>query len=265
MRSRFVFNGRGSDEFGLTIENLPESIHAMRRGEIYQIEGRNGDFVREDGTYDNYVQPYQVWSRNFETGRDAYQNGRDIAAWLIGSSGYCRLEDTYEPEHFRLARFAGPIEVQSILRQFGRATLEFDCRPERFMKSGAVPVTLLNSVDLSNATAALAATKTVTNNSPFTAKPIIRVSGSGNVGFVVENDVDYCVIEIAFGSNTNFVVEIDCETYSYNVAPEIISIGPSFPTLPSLRPGNTTFSALPYMTDPGTLNTLQIIPRWWEI
>ena len=100
-KSFIIFNGQSSAKFGLTIEQLPDSNHPERRAEPYQIAGRNGSFVREDGTFENYEQPYQFNTRNITTQRDAYQTARDIAAWLLGSSDYCRLEDTYEPEYYR--------------------------------------------------------------------------------------------------------------------------------------------------------------------
>ena len=139
MRSTIYFNGKSSADFGLIVEYYPESVHAARRGELIPIPGRNGVIIREDGAYDTYQQTYQIWFRN-TLNRDTFQTARDVAEWLLAASGFCRLEDTYEPEHFRLARFVGPLNIETVLRDHGRATLEFDVQPQRYLKSGETPI-----------------------------------------------------------------------------------------------------------------------------
>jgi phage-related protein len=162
LRSTIYFDGKSSANFGLIVEYLPESVHAARRGELIPIPGRNGVIVREDGAFDTYTQQYQVWFRN-TMGRDTYQKARDVAEWLLSASGFCRLEDTYEPEHFRLARFVGPLSVETVLRNHGRATLEFDVQPQRYLKSGETPLTFTGST-----------TSIVTNPTQFEARPLLK-------------------------------------------------------------------------------------------
>ena len=162
MRSTIFFNGKSSADFGLIVEYFPESVHAARRGELIPIPGRNGVIVREDGAFDTYTQQYQVWFRN-TMGRDTYQKARDVAEWLLSASGFCRLEDTYEPEHFRLARFVGPLSVETVLRNHGRVTLEFDVQPQRYLKSGETPLTFSGGT-----------TSTVTNPTQFEARPLLK-------------------------------------------------------------------------------------------
>ena len=139
MRSTITFNGKSSADFGLIVEYYPESVHAPRRGELITIPGRNGVIIREDGAYDTYSQTFQIWFRN-TMNRDTFRIARDVAEWLLGASGFCRLEDTYEPEYFRLARFSGPLNVETVLKNHGRATLEFDVQPQRYLKSGETPI-----------------------------------------------------------------------------------------------------------------------------
>ena len=162
MRSTIYFDGKSSADFGLIVEYFPESVHAARRGELIPIPGRNGVIVREDGAFDTYTQQYQVWFRN-TMGRDTYQKARDVAEWLLSASGFCRLEDTYEPEHFRMARFVGPLSVETVLRNHGRVTLEFDVQPQRYLKSGETPLTFSGGT-----------TSTVTNPTQFEARPLLK-------------------------------------------------------------------------------------------
>lgn len=166
MISSFTFNGINSRSLGLTIERLPESLHAARRGEIYQIKGRNGSFVREDGTFDCYTQKYEVWFRDPNGVKDVYALAQEIASWLLCSSGYCRLEDTYEPDHFRFARFAGPLNIDVLIRKhFARVVLEFDVQPQRYLKSGETPLTFTGG-----------ASATIMNPTRFEARPLLRFS-----------------------------------------------------------------------------------------
>lgn len=164
MRSAIYFNGKSSADFGLIVEYYPESVHAPRRGELISIPGRNGVIIREDGAYDTYSQTFQIWFRN-TLNRDTFQTARDVAEWLLGASGFCRLEDTYEPEHFRLARFVGPLNVETVLKNHGRATLEFDVQPQRYLKSGETPLTFTGG-----------SSATIMNPTQFEARPLLKFS-----------------------------------------------------------------------------------------
>lgn len=141
MRSTIIFNGKSSDDFGLVVEYFPESVHAARRGELTPIPGRNGVIVREDGSFDSYVQTYQIWFRKTnENPRGTYANARAVADWLLNAREFQRLEDSYEPGFFRLARYSGSLNVETVLRNHGRATIQFDVQPQRYLKSGEVEI-----------------------------------------------------------------------------------------------------------------------------
>lgn len=141
MRSSIIFNGKSSEDFGLVVEYVPASIHASRRGELITIPGRNGVIVQEDGAHETYTQTYRVWfNSRFTNNQDTFKTAREVASWLLEPSGFCRLEDTYEPGYFRFARYAGQLEVETVLRQFGRATLTFECQPQRYLKSGEMQI-----------------------------------------------------------------------------------------------------------------------------
>jgi len=81
----------------------------------------------------------------------------------LTASGYCRLEDTYEPEHYRMARYVGSPDVANILFKFGRAELEFEVQPQRYLKSGEQEVGLTEEQ------------QTLYNPTAFAANPLIRV------------------------------------------------------------------------------------------
>lgn len=263
-KSFIVFNGQSSAKFGLTVEELPDSNHPERRAEPYQIEGRNGSFVHEDGVFENYEQGYAFNTRNITTGRNTYQTARDIAAWLLSSSGYCRLEDTYEPEYYRLARFAGPFNVENILRRYGRGTLSFDCRPERYLKSGEKAITLFESLDLATPDGATAQLK---NPCAFSATPVVRITAKNVVRIVKASSPSfYMDLSIDFG-NIEKTVVIDCEKYTIdNIDPVNITYNTPYPMLMTLTPNNNQIAVMPpYSGTAGYISQFEIIPRWWTV
>lgn len=262
MRSFFIFDGKNSKDFNLWIEYLPDAAFPERRGESYQIDGANGVRYREDGTFENVEQSYEVWFRDWQSDRDMYQIGNDIAKWLIGSSGYCRLEDTYNPEYFRLARFAGPLNFQTTLRKFGRGTLVFDCLPQRYLKSGEEAVTSNGSEF------------TMINPTGFTASPIISVTGSGTIGIRLVSlqgvlNIGYTDIRLAIGYTSKTVV-LDCANYTAQVNGEdvddIVTFygSDTYPTFPQLR-SSTIIATLSDETYTGTVTKIKVVPRWWTL
>lgn len=165
MTGSIIFNGTSSDDFGLVVEKLPPSIHAARRGDLISIPGRNGVIVREDGSFDTYQQEYKIWFNDSVQNHDVYEIARDIAVWLLGTPGFCRLEDVFEPDHFRLAKYSGEYNVDTVLMECGKATLVFDVQPQRYLKSGESPLTFTGG-----------AIATIMNPTQFEARPLLKFS-----------------------------------------------------------------------------------------
>lgn len=241
-----IFNGKSSRDFGLIISKYPPLNHGVKRGEAYTIAGRNGTFYREDGTYDNYIQPYEVAIR--EKNRRADLRAADVAAWLLGSSGFCRLEDTFEPEYFKMARYAGALNIEQILGKYGKATLEFDCQPERWLKNGEDVQTLIAGVN------------TIYNPTAFKAKPLIKMYGGGSMVLSV-NDTEYFSV---YETAESWCCVIDCETGEITDDDGVSKIASTtfytrYNDFPVLESGINTFEF-----DSNT-DTIEIIPRWWTL
>lgn len=162
MKHSFIFNGKSSLDYGIIIATHPESRHAERRGSTSTIPGRHGALYRDEAAFSTYEISYDVLLDARNVG-DMYHLGRDLSAWLLTASGYYRLEDTYEPEHYRMARYVGSPDVANILFKFGRAELEFEVQPQRYLKSGEQEITLTE------------AQQTIYNPTAFAAAPLIRM------------------------------------------------------------------------------------------
>ena len=276
MISQLIYNGKNLKDYGVTIEHLPESVHPQRRGDAYQIAGRNGTQVREDDTFENYDQPYEIWFKDFAANRDVYQASQALAGFLLGSSGFCRLEDTYEPDVFRLARFAGPMNIKAVLRRYGRATLTFDCQPDRFLKTGEKAVMLFENVDLMRDSHGVSAT--IHNPTAFDAAPLIRFTGTGSFTLTkpAARAADAMQIGVTLDNDNAQTIEIDCASYAVNYVETVAGVEmrsnasaairylTTYPTLTRLAEGENIVRLDPFdVMHPAQLSKFEIIPRWW--
>ena len=265
-----TFNGKSSSSFGITVECYPSPNRPARRGAVLQIPGRNGNLVIEDGTYENVTLKFDVYLSAEPA--NLYDRAAPVANWLLGSSGYQRLTTEYEPDIFRLARFAGPLDIEAIFNSYGRATLEFDCYPQRFDAHGHV---YSDYGSLSSGSAA------ITNTGIMIAKPMIKVTGKGNVvlDFSSAATGNTTEVDFAFSSSKIETIILDCDLHdayyedgsNANAAVSFSDAEASlpesadyfYPTFPELTPGSNTVSLSALST--GTLSGLKIMPRWWSL
>lgn len=132
--SKIWFGGR---LLPCTVERFPAIKKAQRKFRQYNVPGRNGDVFFQDDAFENVVASYDVYATDEYFG--AVEAWKNLAAVLY-QKGYQKLRDTYDPDHFRKAVFNGPIDVENSWNTHGRATIEFNCRPERYLMDGNVPV-----------------------------------------------------------------------------------------------------------------------------
>lgn len=229
--------GKTSDTLGVVVEHYPVRVVPERALTETEIAGRNGALVQYDGNWNNYTQEYEVYISAEKTG--LVRAARAVAEWLSAPVGYQRLEDSYEPDVYRMAYYAGGQDIESILNRFGRATISFNCKPQRYLKSGEATKTLTGS-------------GTLTNITQFDALPIITVYGSG-AGTVTVNDTTVSISEI-----DSYIV-LDCELMdaykgTVNKNPYISAV--DFPVLKA-GVNNISFT--------GGVTSLDIVPRWWTI
>ena len=170
VRSTICFAGKSSLDFGICVEKCPAFVTGTVEYEKIKIPGRNGELVRKSKiTMSNYIQPYDIWFHG--QSKDTVRDAEKIALWLLLNKGYARLEDTYDPDTYRMALFAGPLDVKNWMLVRGRTSLEFDCKPERFLKSGEFPIVIKNGEKILN------------NWMP--AKPLIAITGTGEADISV--------------------------------------------------------------------------------
>lgn len=133
----FVYNGKNSLDFGIHVYD-PQILNTpKKRREIIEVPGRNGDIIIEDGSYENVT----VTFKNCFIINDFVENYNALKAFLGSQEGYQRLEISWLPEEYRKAMFEGNISPKvGDFDWFGRFDLTFNCKPQRFLKSGEIPV-----------------------------------------------------------------------------------------------------------------------------
>ena len=232
------YNGNSSDEVGIVVETPPDYEIPERNYEIIPVPGRNGDIVIDLNSYKNVVREYNI-AIGEEDGDFSVLSSK-IANWLYSGHGYLRLEDSYLPEYYMMAAVIAPNNIINILQQAGRATVQFNRKPQRFLKSGDRQITVTKQTTLFNPT-------------QFNSKPLIIVNGTGsgvvNIGgYSVKID------------NLEDEITIDCELEeSYkgtNNQNNKVTLSNGYPLLVP-RDNIVNFS--------GGITKVTIIPRWWTI
>lgn len=250
------FNGVSARAMGVrNIESYPDLNRAERKIDVFEVPGRSGSVVKVHDAWNNIEKQYEIYSGD-GTRNSVQRPFSSIGEWLNSAEGYARLEDTYEPDIFRLAYTTGAFEAENAFTRHGRATLTFNCRPERFLKSGEKEIEVVTNTT---------ATKTLRNPTAYKSKPLLAISSSdGSIGNIVINN-DWIFMEQMPGTDT---VYIDCETcdayyydtedeewLSYNYYVRLITGAP----FPVLKPGDNTIR-----TTTNTF-TVKITPRWFVI
>lgn len=241
MQNGFTFGDRSTSDFSMHVEKFPAQTGAQRKVSTVAVPGRNGDLHFLENAFSNYTQPYLCY---FHSDLPMPEQAHAVKAWLLGDGSYRRLEDVYDPNHFRLAAFHGPFDIENILNKYGRCTINFDCAPQSFLKSGENAVTFSAAGTLYNPTA-------------YTALPLITVYGEG-AGTVTIGGVTVTIKAI-----TDPII-LDCDmqnAYSQpeEGAPENQNSNIRAVPFPSLSPGDNVIAFT------GGITKIEIIPRWWEL
>lgn len=168
VKNNLLFGGVSAAAFGVYISgegvyNAPE-----RAVEMVTVPGRNGALAIDQGRYENVVVEYPAFVR----ARSQKEMRKKLSAFknaIVSQIGYQRIEDTYHPEEYRMGVYLSGLDVEPVL--YGTAakfTLAFNCKPQRFLKSGEEELSV-SSGDV------------LTNPTPFESKPLLAVWGSGGV------------------------------------------------------------------------------------
>lgn len=231
------YNGKSSEDVGLRVEHHPHRIIPARKREIVNVPGRSGDLTFDEDAYENYDQAYDVW---IDPRRGYYETAQAAAAWLNSAKGYKRLDDENDADTYRLAYYSGNADFDNRLSLLGKATLHFNCKPQRWLKSG-------------EETVSIAASGTVVSNpTAFAALPYIKVYGSG------AGELSVGQITCTFHDIDEYI-ELDSDLQNAYKSTENRNGTVSIPQFPVLQPGDNA------ITWTGGITGVEIVPRWWTL
>lgn len=234
-----VYGGESSSDYGMVVAEAPAYERPKRKETIYTVPGRNGAVIFQENAWDDVTRSYIVWLAEDVTHTLA-ERVDALEAWLNSKTGYIRLEDNFEPDVFRLAYYSGGDGFTNNLTQYGEATLSFTCRPERFLKSGAVSVEVDDGAVLTNPTR-------------YASKPLIYIEANGTVQISING--------VTITAELTDYLYIDCESMNaYRQINEYKNdkISGAFPVI---SPGSNGVG----ITATGTLVGVEITPRYFTI
>ena len=230
-----IFNNKSSADCRIQVAHPPGYAYPERDYTITHIPGRNGDIIQDNGCYKNVERTYEV---SFDAPNEDFATyANAVSAWLHSTTGYARLEDSYEPNYYRMATYQESNIFENLYNKAGTATIVFECKPQRFLKTGDNIITIQNSL-------------TIMNPTGFEAYPLFKVTGTSGVLTVNGNS-------ITFSSIDDFVM-LDCElqdAYKENINKNSTISG----TFPALKPGSNTIRWT------GSISSVTMKPRWWTI
>lgn len=242
-----IFNGVSSLDYGIQVEHPPAYHIPAKDYEVVHIPGRNGDIVIDKGSYQNVTREYEIAIGNIE--EDFTSMANRIAEWVSSADGYARLEDTYEPDYYRLAYYDEEATIENILQHAGRVTVNFKCKPQRYLKSGEQTITVTKSNSY------------ILNPTLFPSKPIIKIFGSSASGTLTVGGIPITFDLSKDDSKLIDYLVIDCERqdayYDTNKnGNSRITIPNGFP---ELKKGTTIIKWDKAITK------VEVIPKWWTI
>lgn len=238
MKSIFIFAGQSSCDFNITIESIPPYVSSKRIIDRYQVPGRSGDLTYDTGAYSNHTQPYEVWFK--PENNTAQMQSQDVLNWLQGSRGFQRLEDTYNPNIYRMATCDNAMQFTDWFFKYGRGTIEFNCKPQKWLKSGEHLIDITNGQNMFNYWQP--------------ALPLIEITGSG-VGTLQIGNYTVGISNIPVDGIT-----IDCDSQNAYTGltnrNSLVTVPNGFPIL---ERGDNVISFEDGITD------VKIAPRWWLV
>lgn len=179
----FTFNGHSSEEFGIRIERFPNLNRSERKYKSASVAGRNGNIYQMQNAWEEVVVSYQIFAGELAAGA-AVTDFTDIVEWLNSADDYAVLTDTYDPTHYRLAVFVDEMEIESQWHTFGKATVRFRCKPQRYLAQGTNLMEKMTAGTYSNNGA------TVVVDSKGKATMSGRTTAGGNIAIIpLENSI----------------------------------------------------------------------------
>lgn len=147
----FTFNGVRAADYGIYVTDVNVFNSAARDVEYIQIPGRDGAFALDRGRFQNISVVYkcamtQDTDEDFATAISEFRNA------IASTKGYKRLEDDIHTDEYRMGVFSKGLEAPTLNTKTATFDVEFNCQPQRFLKSGETAVSVASGGTITNPT-----------------------------------------------------------------------------------------------------------------
>lgn len=237
LNETFYLDGIDARSVGIQLQAPVSFSEAVPVAEAQTIPGRNGDIVFYTGSYENRSGSASCFCLQ----KDVEKAISAASRFLMGKKGYRRLETSDDPDHYWMARVENSPQIAMRVRRLAPFDIDFDCKPQRFLKSGEEYL----AIDVSG--------QTIENLYMFDALPLIKLTGTGSGTFKVNETV----VEI---KSMDGILFLDSDTQNaYNIINANENRNIKAPVFPVLRGGENVVEFS------GGIESVEIMPRWWEL
>ena len=229
-KQSFTLDGVSTTKYNVGLSGSGRYRSAQRDVSTEHLSHRNGDIITDGGCFFNTTISYPCWiAHTFTSDFVSFRN-----FLMKHSDKYYKLTDTYDANHFRMARVIGPIEPETkVMLRVGTFDVQFDCKPQIFRNDGDSFRTVSSQI---------------TNPTDFECYPILSVGSNGSYSV---NGYEFTV-----SGATGFPVFIDCETMdAYNSNGDNMNKYVSLP-IRNIRLGSGVNKVS---------GTVSIKPRWFDM
>ena len=241
----FLYNGASSEDYGLKIKRAP--VMPLPTRDVFQthVTGRSGDLIQDLGSYQNITISVEFFIKT-PSGTTLQEQARSIKRWLTQARGYQKLMFSDDPDYYYLAAITSAMDIEEVINHFGQAILMFTCKPHKYRVDGQ---------KVRKYTEATTKYKVI-NPESEESEPQFRINGTGDFTLYVNSEphritgiVDHVIID------SEFLV-----TYKLSGSGNAVnqSANAYFLEYPKFKPGRNTV----WISGSGTLNSIEIIPRW---
>lgn len=235
LNETFYLDGIDARSAGIQLQAPIEFSEAVPVVEAQTIPGRNGDLIWETGSYENRSGEASCFCLQKDVEKAISSAGR----FLMEKKGYRRLETSDDPDHYWMAMVENSPQIAMRLRTLAPFEIGFDCKPQRFVKSGENPVVFTANGSLFNQYGQI-------------ALPFITLYGHG-AGRLTIGD---CVVEVKALDGMLYLDSDTQNAYNSNGNQNLNINAPVFPVF-----GNGEIQ----IAFSGGIERVEIIPRWWEL
>lgn len=231
--NELAFNGKNFLDFSAQVTKSTFLRGAERDVTLFSVLGRNGVLSTDNGRFKEVPLVTEVAVKG-----DMQNNIEAMRNFLKASRGFCRYEESLCPDEFRLATYVKQFNPDKYDHLGAHVKLEFTAQPQRWLKSGEIPISIPQTMGILNPTL-------------HDAEPLIKVTGTGTIQI---GNITATISQHSFP-----YIYIDCEMmecyYESNRAGEFVEL--TNHEYPVLKPGlnNIVLDGV----------TLEITPRWYNI